>query len=173
VSEQEPNLTPMTEGGDYPPLLNVAVPVLILITSTAYAWSLRDLVNPGMNLLLLKPLFLAIWALLLVVFVKDVLPSIRLHKEWKARPAGRALSWRQRFAPGTEAAAGLVVAATFVLSLFGTGNGPAVYLVTTFIYLLVVGYLIGDRKPVRLIAQAAICCAGIYLIMGVLLGVRL
>ena len=61
VIEAEPDLTPAIDRPDYPPLLNVGMPVLMLVVSGAYAWSLRDMVNPGMNLLLLKPLFVVIW----------------------------------------------------------------------------------------------------------------
>jgi hypothetical protein len=172
MDEQEVDLRPVTEGGEYPPLLDLVVPAMMLVASLAYAWSLRDLVNPSMNLLLLKPLFVAIWALLVVVILKDVIPALRLHRASTQAPAG-GRSWRQHFAPGTEACAGLVVAATVAFSLVGTGNGAVVYLVSTFIYLLVAGYLIGDRSAVRLIAQAALCTAGLYFIMGVLLGVRL
>ena len=173
MSEQAPDLMPETDPADYPPLLNVVMPVIILFVSAAYAWSLRDMVNPGMNLLLLKPLFLAVWALLAIVFVKDVIPSIRLHRAWSMAASRSSISWRERFAPGTEAGAGLVVAATFAFSLYGPGDGPIAYLVSTFVYLMVAGYLIGDRKPLRLIAQAAICATGLYLIMGLALGVRL
>jgi hypothetical protein len=173
MDEQEVDLRPVTEGGDYPPLLDLAVPAMMLVASVVYAWSLRDLVNPSMNLLLLKPLFVAIWALLLAVIVKDVVPVLRLHRASSRAPLESGRHGRQRFAPGTEAAAGLVVAATVAFSLVGTGNGALVYLVSTFIYLVVAGSLIGDRKPVKLIAQAALCTAGLYFIMGVLLGVRL
>jgi hypothetical protein len=34
------------------------------------------------------------------------------------------------------------------------------------------GYLIGDRNPLRLLAQAAVLSAGLYFVMGFLLGVR-
>ena len=47
MSEQELDLTPATERTDYPPLLNAAVPALMLIVSLAYAWSLRDITNSG------------------------------------------------------------------------------------------------------------------------------
>ena len=162
----------MTERTDYPPLLDLAVPVVILVSSVAYAWSLRDVTNPKGNLLFLKPLFVMIWALLLVVIIKDLIPALKLHGEWRKAVAGRP-PWRERFAPGTEAGAGLVVAATFAFAVHGPGDGPISYVVSAFLYLIVAGYLIGDRKPVRLIAQAAILSAGLYLIMGYVLGVRL
>jgi hypothetical protein len=172
-SQAEPDLTPAVERPDYPPLLNVIMPVLMLVVSAVYAWSLRDMVNPGMNLLLLKPLFVAIWVLLLIVCVKDVLPSIRLHALWRRTAPSIRPSWRERFAPGTEAGAGLIVAATFFFSLYGPGHGAIAYLAGTFLYLMVVGYLIGDRQPVKLITQAALCAGVLYLLMGVALGVRL
>jgi hypothetical protein len=175
VSEPNPDsdLTPTIERTDYPPLLNVALPALILIISIVYAWSLRDIFKPEMNLLMLGPLLVAIWVLLLIVIVKDVIPSVRLQKSWALAAAGHRKPWRERFAPGTEAGAGLVVAATFAFALHGPGDGPISYVVSAFLYLVVAGYLIGDRKPVRLIAQAAILSSGLYLIMGFLLGVRL
>jgi hypothetical protein len=173
VNQQEPDLTPVSERLDYPPLLNAITPAIILIVSAAYAWSLRNMVNADMNLLLLRPLFVAIWGLLLVVLIKDTLPSIRLHGAWMKASARTSRPWHVRFAPGTEAGAGLVVAATFVFSLFGPGDGPFVYLASLFIYLTVAGYLIGDRKPVRLVMQAALCAIGLYLVMAVILGVRL
>lgn len=92
----------------------------------------------------------------------------------RRRPAvagGRG--WATTFAPGTEAGAGLVVAATFAYSLVGPGRGATIYVAATFAYLAVVGWLIGDRQPVRLIVQAAVLAFGLYFIMGVLLGVRL
>jgi hypothetical protein len=122
MSEQELDLTPVTERTDYPPILNAAVPALMLVVSLAYAWSLRDIVNPQMNLLLLRPLFVVIWVLLLIVIVKDVVPSIRLHREWSKQATQRSVSWQERFAPGTEAGAGLVVLATFLFSIFGPGD---------------------------------------------------
>jgi len=174
LSDQELDLTPVTERTDYPPLLDLAVPVVVLVSSAAYAWSLRDVPNPNGNLLFLKPLFVAIWALLLVVIIKDLIPALKLHGEWRKAVASRAYKpWRERFAPGTEAGAGLVVAATFAFALHGPGDGPISYVVSAFLYLVVAGYLIGDRKPVRLIAQAAILSTGLYLIMGYVLGVRL
>jgi hypothetical protein len=173
ASQTELDLTPVAERLDYPPLLNVVMPVLMLVVSGAYAWSLRDMVNPGMNLLLLKPLFVVIWALLLIVLLKDVVPSIRLHALWRTIAPATRPSWSQRFAPGTESGAGLIVAATFLFSLYGPGHGAVAYLVGTFIYLMVVGYLIGDRHPVKLTMQAGMCAATLYLLMGVALGVRL
>jgi len=173
LAEKEVDLTPVSERTDYPPLLNAVTPLVILFISAAYAWSLRDVVAPEMNLLLLKPLFIAIWGLLAVVIIKDVVPSIRLHAAWSKIASERRIPWRERFSPGTEAGAGLIVAATFAFAFFGPGHGPAIYVVSAFIYLAVVGYLIGDRNPVKLIAQAAIFSTGLYLIMGVLLGVRL
>ena len=172
-SQEKADLMPEGEPPDYPPLLNVVMPVLMLVVSAAYAWSLRDMVNPGMNLLLLKPLLVAIWVLLLIVFVKDVVPSVRLHAVWRQTAARNRIPWRERCAPGTEAGAGLIVAATFFFSLYGPGHGRVAYLAGTFVYLMVVGYLIGDRQPVRLILQAALCAIGLYLLMGVALGVRL
>ena len=74
------------------------------------------------------------------------------------------------FVPGTELGAGLVVAATFVFA-FALGHGSIVYVSSTFCYLLVAGYLIGDRDPYWLVSQAVLSAAGLYLIMGVLLGV--
>jgi hypothetical protein len=91
---------------------------------------------------------------------------------WAARPR-QSLSLSERFAPGTEAGAGLIVAATFAFAFFGPGSGRVQYVVSAFLYLLVAGYLIGDRKPLSLVVQAAIFSLGLYLIMGVLLGVRL
>lgn len=173
MSEPEIDLTPVTERTDYPPLLNAAVPVLMLVVSVAYAWSLRDIVNAENNLLLLRPLFLAIWALLLVVIVKDVVPSIRLHREWSRGAVRRSISWQERFAPGTEAGAGLVVIATFLFAVFGPGDGRSVYIACAFLYLAFVGYVIGERNWFWLLLQAAILSVGLYLIMGTLLGVRL
>lgn len=173
LSGAEPELTAVTDRLDYPPLLNAVMPALILIVSTVYAYSLRGMVNADMNLLLLRPLFVAIWALLLIVLIKDVIPSIRLHQAWRARAPQSRKAWRERFAPGTEAGASLIVAATFFFSLYGPGHGAIVYLVSTFVYLMVVGYLIGDRQPVKLVTQAALCAGGLYFLMGVALGVRL
>jgi hypothetical protein len=173
MQQADADLAPVIERPDYPPLLNVVMPVLMLVVSAAYAWSLRDMINPGMNLLLLKPIFVAIAVLLAIVFVKDVVPSIRLHRVWKLTAPRVRVPWRERFAPGTEAGAGLIVAATFFFSLYGPGHGAVAYLAGTFIYVLVVGYLIGDREPVWLILQAALCSTGLYLLMGVALGVRL
>jgi len=171
ASERDVDLTPAFERRDYPPLLDLAVPLLILVSSGLYAWSLRDIGNPETNLLLLKPLFIAIWSLLAGILLKDLVPTLRAQREW-SRTAGPRRPLAARFAPGTELGAGLVVAATFAFA-FGPGHGPAVYLVTAFLYLLVVGYLIGDRNIVWLVGQAVLLSAGLYLIMGVLLGVGL
>jgi hypothetical protein len=174
-SEKDPDdLTPVTERTDYPPLLDLAVPAVILVSSAAYAWSVRGIPNPEGNLLFLRPLFVAIWAFLLIVLIKDLIPSLRMHGAWRQAVANRAAKpWRERFAPGTEAGAGLVVAATFAFSLHGPGDGPIPYVVSAFLYLVVAGYLIGDRTPVRLLTQAAILSTGLYFIMGFVLGVRL
>jgi hypothetical protein len=173
MSERELDLTPVTERTDYPPLLNAAVPALMLIVSVAYAWSLRDIVNAQMNLLLLRPLFVAIWVLLLIVIVKDVVPSIRLHREWSRSAVRRSISWQERFAPGTEAGAGLVALATLLFAFFGPGDGPSIYIACAFLYLVFVGYVIGERNRFWLILQAAVLSIGLYLIMGTFLGVRL
>jgi hypothetical protein len=175
VSEEksDSDLTPTLERTDYPPLLNVVLPALILVISVAYAWSLHDIFNAEMNLLLLKPLFVVIWVLLAVVIAKDVLPSIRLHREWMKHRVRRHISLGERFAPGTEMGAGLVVAATFAFALFGPGNGTRAYLVSAFLYLAVAGYLIGDRQPIWLIGQAALLSTGLYVVMGIILGVPL
>lgn len=173
MSEQEIDLTPMTERTEHPPFLDAAVPAIMLIASGAYAWSLRDIVNADLNLLFLKPLFIAIWGFLLLVVVKEVIPSVRRQGEWNRKFAGASWTWRERFAPGTEGGAGLIVAATFAFSLHGPGRGPVSYIVSAFLYLAVVGYLIGDRQPFRLIAQAAVLSASLYFIMGFLLGAHL
>jgi hypothetical protein len=172
VSETNPNsdLTPTLERTDYPPILDLVVPAVILVISVAYAWSLRDIANAKMNLLFLNPVFFAIWVLLLIVLVKDLVPAVRAQKNWSSASPGK--SWRERFAPGTEAGAGLVVAATFAFSLHGPGDGPISYVASAFLYLAVAGYLIGDRNPLRLFAQAAVLSAGLYFVMGFLLGVR-
>lgn len=171
LSDQEPDLAPVIEGSEYPPLLNLAVPAILVVMSCAYAWSLRGITNPEMNLLLLKPLFIVIFVLLLALVVTDIVPSIRAFRT-RTRP-GAAVPWNERFARGTEPGAGLIVAATLLFSFFGPGDGPVAYVISAFIYLLVVGYLIGDRRPSRLILQAGILAAGLYSVMGVLLGVRL
>ena len=172
TSDPNIDLTPISERENYPPLLNAVVPMMMLIASGAYAWSLRDVINPEENLLLLKPLFIAIWILLIVVLFNDVVPSIRRHSIWAAT-APPPKSLRERFAPGTEGGAGLIVAATFAFAFFGPGSGPVQYVASAFIYLMIAGYLIGERKPLLLIGQAAIFSVGLYLIMGALLGVRL
>lgn len=171
AGERNVDLTPASERQDYPPLLELVVPLLILVSSGLYAWSLRDIGNPETNLLLLKPLFIAIWLFLAGILVKGLVPLLRAQREW-SRTAGPRRPLAMRFAPGTEAGAGLVVAVTFAFA-FGPGHGPVVYLITAFLYLLLVGYLIGDRNTVWLIGQAALLSAGLYFIMGVLLGVDL
>jgi hypothetical protein len=175
LSNPKPDPALVEQEFDYPPLLNALVPMVILITSAVYAWSLRNVVNIDMNLLLLKPLFIAIWGFLLIIIVNDVVPVPRQQREWRRRKsrAGIGVPWQARFAPGTEAGAALVVAATFVFTFFGPGDGAATYLVSAFIYLTFVGYVIGDRNPIWLFGQAAVLAAGLYFIMGVLLGVRL
>lgn len=173
MDESEIDLTRAVETGEYPPLLNAVIPLIILVTTIAYAWSLRNIVNFDMNLLLLKPLLIAIWGFLLLVIVKDVFPAPREQKSWSASRVRRGVPWQARFAPGTEAAAGLVVAATFLFTFFGPGDGAVAYLVSAFVYLTFVGYVIGDRNPIWLIGQAAALAGGLYFIMGVLLGVRL
>jgi uncharacterized membrane protein len=171
MREEKLGLSPGSERFDYPPILNAIVPLIMLIASGAYAWSLRAVVNPEMNLLLLKPLFAAIWLFLLVVLVDDVIPSIRLQAAWRASAQAPA-PFRERFAPGTEANARLVVLATFAFACVGVGNGWLQYVVSAFIYLLVTGYLIGDRRPVTLVFQAIAFSIGLYLVLGTLLGVR-
>jgi hypothetical protein len=175
VSEEKPDsdLTPTLERADYPPLLNVVLPALVLVIPVAYAWSLRGIFNAEMNLLLLKPLLVAIWVLLAIIIIKDVVPSIRLHREWMKHRVRQHKSLSERFAPGTEMGAGLVVAATFAFAFFGPGNGTRAYLVSAFLYLAVAGYLIGDRQPIWLIVQAALLSAGLYVVMGVILSVPL
>ena len=165
---------PSAEVWEYPPLLNVIVPAMILVVSGAYAWSLRTIVNPEMNLLLLKPLFLVIWVLLVVVVIVDTIPSIRRHRAWLQATARQSPGhWHETFGPRSEATAGLVVVATLAFSFFGPGRGAAYYLASLFVYLCVAGYLIGDRKLPRLIIGSALCSAGLYVVMGLLLGVRL
>jgi hypothetical protein len=171
AGNRDVDLTPASDRQDCPPLLDLAVPLLILMTSGLYAWSLRDMANPESNLLLLKPLFIAIWLLLAGILLKGLVPTLRAQRVW-SRAAGPRRPLANRFAPGTELGAGLVVAATFAFA-FGPGHGPVIYLISAFLYLLAVGYLIGDRKPFWLIGQAALLSAGLYLIMGILLGVSL
>ena len=175
MSNPKPDPALSEQEFEYPPLLNVVFPVVVLAISAAYAWSLRGVVNFDMNLLLLKPLFIAIWGFLLIVIVNDVIPAPRQQREWRRRRSGvgKGVPWQARFAPGTEAGAALVVAATFVFTFFGPGDGAVTYLISAFIYLTFVGYVIGDRSPIWLFSQAAVLAAGLYFIMGVLLGVRL
>lgn len=173
MSDQDLSEDMVTEGLDYPPLLNAVVPTLILVLSVAYAWSLRDVPNPDMNLLLLRPLLVITWILLGVVILRDVVPSIRLHGRWLMDASRHRFGWGDLLSPGTEANAALVVAATFGLALFGPGDGPIVYIVSVFAYLLVTGYILNDRHIGKLALQAALGTAGLYLVMGVALGVRL
>src|SRR5690606_30075569 len=100
------------------------------VGSAAYAWSLQGIVNDEMNLLLLRPLFVVIWLLLAAVVFREVVPAIRRQLAWNQRSTKQASSWRERFAPGTELGAGLMVAATFGFSMIGPGDGPVIYLVS-------------------------------------------
>lgn len=162
------------EAASYPPLLDLVVPGVMLVSSVAYAVSLRTIPNPDMNLLLLKPLFVVLWLLLALVILKSAIPAVRAHLARRRALAGTPpVPWRERLAPGTELGAMLVVAATFVYAFFGPGRGPVAYVAALFVYLLVAGYAMGDRQPLALLLRAGLCTLGIYLLMGVLLGVRL
>lgn len=171
MSEEQSGPPPPVESGGIPPLLNLAVPAIMLCVTVAYAWSLRGIVNAQMNLLLLKPVLFVFWVLLGVIIVKDVVPSIRL--QMAGRPAAPARSRTVWLEPRSEAAAGFVVLATLGFAFTGPGHGPIVYLASLFAYLGVAGYLIGDRKLPKLILVAALCSVGLYVVMGLLLGVRL
>jgi hypothetical protein len=171
VSQQSEPSAAAPDGREASPVLAVLPPAIILVGSAAYAWSLTGVPNPEMNLLLLRPLLAAIWLLLLLVVVREVLPAFRRS----GAPTSDAISAVQaaRFQPGTEGAAGLVVAATFVFSLVGVGGGAPRYLASLFAYLSVTGYLLGDRQLPMLTFRAALCAVGLYLVMGLVLGVRL
>lgn len=144
----------------------------------SFSWSLsstpgvlRGIQDPELNLLLLRPVFAIIWVLLLFVVVRDVWPVLRALTADKIEQAAPPVPLRKRFRPGTEGGAGLVVIATLIYGAVAM-NGDGVFLASTAIYLAVAAYLVGERKPVAILAQAVLGTAGIYIIMGVLLGVR-
>jgi hypothetical protein len=167
---QDGTKTSAPEGG-YHPLLDLIVPAMILILSVAYAFSLRNIVDPELNLVFLRPIFAIIWVLLVIVGVRDVWPILRALFRGQIRRSTSKVPLRGRFRPGTEGGAALVVVATFIYALVAL-QGDWVFIVSTFIYLVVASYLIGERKPIALLAQGVLGTAGIYLVMGVLLGVR-
>lgn len=158
---------------NHPPLLELVVPGLMLVGSLGYAWSLRGVTNGEMNLLLLRPLFVLVWVILLLVILREVIPAVRASRLWHERQAPDQRPWRERIAPGTQLGAGLVVLATLVFAFFGPGDGAIVYIASVFVYLAVTGYLLGDRTVPTLILRAACCTLGLYLVMGVVLDVRL
>jgi hypothetical protein len=155
----------------YHPLLDLVMPVVILVSSVAYAWSLRDIVDPELNLLFLRPVFAIMWVLLLMVGVRDVWPVLRAWFAGELRSASSPTPWRQRFRPGTEGGASLVVAATLVYAVVAL-QGDVVFIISTAAYIVTASYLVGERRPIALLAQGGLGTAAIYLIMGVMLGVR-
>ena len=155
----------------YHPLLDLVMPVVILVSSAAYAWSLRDIVDPELNLLFLRPVFAILWVLLLMVGIQDVWPVLRALFSGELGRASSPTPWRQRFRPGTEGGAGLVVVATLVYAVVAL-QGDVVFVVSTAAYLATASYLVGERRPIALLAQGGLGTAAIYLIMGVMLGVR-
>jgi hypothetical protein len=155
----------------YHPLLDLVMPAVILVTSVAYAWSLRDIVDPELNLLFLRPVFAILWALLLIVGARDVWPILSAWLAGDLRRAPSPIPWHQRFRPGTEGGAGLVVAATLVYAVVAL-QGDVIFIASTCAYLAGASYLVGERRPLALLAQAGLGTAGIYLVMGVILGVR-
>ena len=167
-------------GREYHPALDWIVPVVILVTSVAYAWSLRNIADPELNLLFMKPVFAIVWVFLLLVVVRDLIPSLRgLGRSVRAAPVptktsaepASAISWHERFRPGTEGGAFLVVVATLVYALVAL-NGTVVFLTSTCIYLMLSAWLIGERHPLAMLAHGVLGTGSIYLVMGVMLGVR-
>lgn len=159
------------EAADYHPALDLVVPMVMLVTSVAYAWSLRNIADPELNLLFLKPIFAIIWVFLLLVGVSYVIPTLRLLAAGTRKTGVPAVPLRRRFGPGTEGGAGLVVIATFVYALVAL-NGTEVFIASTCIYLMLSAWLIGERRPLPILAQGLLGTGGIYLVMGVLLGVK-
>ena len=156
---------------DYHPLLDLVLPLVILVASVTYAWSLRNIVDPELNLLFLRPVFAIIWVLLLFVGFRDVWPVLRALLAGELRRPPSQVPWRRRFRPGTEGGAALVVIATLIYA-FVAMQGDWVFIASTFVYLAGASYLVGERNPIALLAQGVLGTAGIYLIMGVALGVR-
>jgi hypothetical protein len=150
------------------PALEAVVPLVMLVVSVAYAWSLRNVPEPHLNLLFLRPLFALLWVLLLIVLTRETIPSLRAP--WSRTSEGRKPA-AERFASGTEGSAFLVVVATLIYA-FVSVYGDEIYIASTLVYLVVTSILIGERRPVRIIAQSVLGTAGIYGIMVGLLGVR-
>lgn len=156
---------------DYHPALDLVMPLLILVVSVGYAWSLWGIVEPELNLLLLRPIFAIIWVLLMFVAVTDVGPAIAAWARGEGRRTGARPALAEQFKPGTEGCAGLVVAATLVYGAVAT-NGPVVFIISTAVYLSVAAWIVGERRPLAVAGQGLLGTALIYLVMGVMLGVR-
>lgn len=149
------------------PALDLIVPLVILVSSLAYAWSVRRIADPELNLLFLRPVFVILWVLLGIVAVRDLWPRLRAHA------AGRPTAPEARLSikPGSEGGAGLVVLATLIYAIVAM-HSEAAFLASTSIYLIAASWLIGERSIVRMLAQGVLGTIGIYLVMFVMLGLR-
>lgn len=168
MSNEEKEPADRTPPAEYQhPVLDLIVPLVILASSLGYAWSLRRIADPELNLLFLRPVFVILWVLLGIVVVRDLWPRLRAH----TGGGGYAPRPRLSIMPGSEGGAGLVVLATLIYAVAAM-HSEAVFLASTCVYLIAASWLIGERSIVRMLAQGLFGTGGIYLVMFVILGLR-
>lgn len=161
-------------GADGTPLwLEFLVPAVMLVVSVAYALELKDIAQPDLNLLLLQPLLFVFWALLFLVGWLFLLPLLKGKSSAKTAvpatppsPSGR----REDLLASASLKSGLLTCLIiiYVLVVFRTN-----YVISTFCFLALSGFLLGLRTFPGLAALAAIGTAVLYTTATYILDIRL
>jgi hypothetical protein len=145
----------------------VLVPVLMTGWILVYAWDLRDVPERHINWLLLMPLMAVCLALLLVILVWSLLPSLRAGVAPSAEGSGADAGFRilgLDYRP-----IGIVV----LLAGYASVAFTSAYVPATIGFLLASAFLLGERRPLSLILLALTTTAVLYAVGHWVLGIEL
>lgn len=153
--------------------LEFLVPIIMLAVSVAYAIELKDIARPELNLLLLQPMAIIFWALLITVGWLFLLP---LLKRRSAPPPAEPIQthspsgWRERLAEDSALRPRLL---TVFLIIYALVVFHSNYVVSTFCFLALTGFLLGQRTLLGLGALAVFGTAVLYATATYILDIRL
>jgi hypothetical protein len=164
-----------TEAGEEPPprWLEFLVPIIMLVVSVAYAIELKDIARPELNLLLLQPLAIVFWALLIAAGWLFLLPLVKGRSG--PPPAERIQTnspsgWRESLAEDSALRPRLLTGLLIIYALVVFHSN---YVVSTFCFLVLTGFLLGQRTLLGLGALAVIGTGVLYVTATYILEIRL
>lgn len=133
---------------------------LIVVAMGAYEWDVRDIAQPALNLMVMRPVLIAGWVLAAVVLALYVVRPLA------TRPARGTEHGRLRRAAPMLIIVGMLMFYAAVFTLL-----PFVVTTTLFMALSLVG--LGNRRPIAVGSISLATAIGLYLVGERVLGVTL